>query len=117
MATVRKTITLEADQNNWIKAQVASGDYTNHSEYLGGLIRREQEKASALKTAIDEGLASGPSERSLDDIWSAAEAKARFANAVVQGLTDVREGNTLSSEETRRLLGIVSSPERTQDYD
>ncbi|WP_405219907.1 type II toxin-antitoxin system ParD family antitoxin [Lentisalinibacter sediminis] len=53
---------------DWIKAQVASGDYTNDSAYLRDLIRREQEKASALKAAIDEGLTSGPSDRSLDDI-------------------------------------------------
>ncbi|MEJ2538045.1 MAG: type II toxin-antitoxin system ParD family antitoxin, partial [Calditrichia bacterium] len=29
MATVRKTITLTDAQDDWIKAQVASGDYTN----------------------------------------------------------------------------------------
>lgn len=75
MATVRKTITLTDAQDDWIKAQVVSGDYTNDSEYLRDLIRREQEKASALKAAIDEGLASGPSERSLHDIWATAEAR------------------------------------------
>ncbi len=48
MATLRKTITLTDAQDDWIKAQVASGDYTHDSEYLRDLIRREQEKASAL---------------------------------------------------------------------
>ena len=80
MATVRKTITLTDAQDDWIKAQVASGDYTNDSEYLRDLIRREQEKAAALKAAIDEGLASGPSDRSLDDIWADAEARYRASN-------------------------------------
>jgi antitoxin ParD1/3/4 len=47
MATVRKTNTLTDAQDDWIKAQVASGDYTHDSEYLRDLIRREQEKADA----------------------------------------------------------------------
>jgi len=80
MATVRKTITLTDAQENWIKAQVASGDYTNDSEYFRDLIRRDQEKASALIAAIDEGLSSGSSNRSLDDIWAAAEARYRALN-------------------------------------
>jgi len=32
MATVRKTATLTDAQDKWIKARVASGDYTNDSE-------------------------------------------------------------------------------------
>lgn len=74
MATVRKTIILTDARDDWIKAHVASGGYTNDSEFLRDLIRREQENASALKAAIDQGLASGPSNRSLDDIWAAAES-------------------------------------------
>lgn len=80
MATVRKTITLTDAQDDWIKAQIISGDYTDDSEYLRDLIRRDQESASALKAAIDEGLAGGPSERSLADIWGTAEAH-RFIKA------------------------------------
>lgn len=80
MATVRKTVTLTDAQDNWIKAQVASGDYTNDSEYFRDLIRRDQEKASALRAAIDEGLTSGRDSRSLDDIWAAAEARYRASN-------------------------------------
>lgn len=74
MATVRKTITVTDGQAEWIKAQVANGDYTNDSEYFRDLIRRDQEKERALKAAIDEGLASGMSSRSIDDIWAEAEA-------------------------------------------
>jgi len=75
MATVRKTVTVTDAQDDWIKAQVANGDFTNDSEYFRDLIRRDQEKERALKAAIDEGLASGPSGRSLDDIWAEAEAR------------------------------------------
>lgn len=75
MATVRKTVTVTEAQDDWIKAQVANGDFTNDSEYFRDLIRRDQEKERALKAAIDEGIASGPSSRSVDDIWAAVEAR------------------------------------------
>lgn len=75
MTTVRKTITLTDAQDDWIKSQVANGDFTNDSEYFRDLIRRDQEKERALKAAIDEGLASGPSTRSIEDIWAEAEAR------------------------------------------
>lgn len=76
MATVRKTITLTDAQDDWIKSQVANGDFTNDSEYFRDLIRRDQEQERALKAAIADGLASGPSTRSIEEIW--AEAEARF---------------------------------------
>jgi len=80
MATVRKTVTVTDAQDDWIKAQVANGDFTNDSEYFRDLIRRDQEKERALKAAIDEGLASGPTGRSLDDIWTEAEARYMASN-------------------------------------
>jgi antitoxin ParD1/3/4 len=80
LATVRKTITLTDAQDDWIKAQVANGDYTNDSEYFRDLVRRDQEKARALKAAIDEGLVSGPSARRVDDIWAEAEARFNASN-------------------------------------
>ena len=75
MATVRKTITLTYQQDDWIKAQIANGDYTNDSEYFRDLVRLDQEKFRALKAAIEEGIASGPSTRMVDDIWVEAEAR------------------------------------------
>lgn len=80
MATVRKTITVTDQQDEWIKAQVANGDYTNDSEYFRDLVRRDQEKCRALKTAIEDGLSSGPSGRTLDDIWEKAEARVPSRN-------------------------------------
>lgn len=75
MSTVRKTITLTDTQDDWIKAKIANGDYTNDSEYVRDLIRKDQERARALKLAIDEGLASGVSTRGVDEIWTDAEAR------------------------------------------
>ena len=44
MGTVRKTITLTDQQDNWVKAQINAGHYTNDSECIRDLIRREQER-------------------------------------------------------------------------
>lgn len=71
MSIIRKTITVTEQQEQWIKSRIASGYYTNDSEYLRELLRRDQEdsdKFIALKKAIQEGLDSGVSERSVQDI-------------------------------------------------
>jgi len=73
MTTVRKTITLTDTQDEWIKSQIANGDYTNDSEYFRDLIRRDQDKFRILKAAVEKGLASGVSNRAVDDIWAEAE--------------------------------------------
>jgi antitoxin ParD1/3/4 len=66
MATVRKTITLTDQQDDWIKSQVQSGDYTNDSEYIRDLIRREQERGAeieAVRAALIEGEKRGKPKR------------------------------------------------------
>ena len=75
MATVRKTITLTEQQDEWIKAQISNGDYTNDSEYVRDLVRRDQEKFRALKAAVDEGFLRGSSAQTVDEIWSGAETR------------------------------------------
>jgi antitoxin ParD1/3/4 len=62
MATVRKTITLTDQQDEWIKAQVEGGHYTNDSEYIRDLIRREQERGveiEVIRSALIKGEKSG----------------------------------------------------------
>lgn len=66
MATVRKTITLTDQQNDWIKAQIAGGHYTNDSEYIRDLIRKEQERGAeieAIRSELIEGEKSGKPKR------------------------------------------------------
>ena len=78
MATKRKTITLSEQQDEWVKARIESGDYTNDSEYFRDLIRRDQEqnaKLLALRQAIQEGLDSGISDRTMSDIWEEVERR------------------------------------------
>ncbi|PRC93679.1 type II toxin-antitoxin system ParD family antitoxin [Solimicrobium silvestre] len=62
MGTVRKTITLTDQQDNWIKAQIDAGHYTNDSEYIRDLIRREQERNTeieVIRAALIAGESSG----------------------------------------------------------
>ncbi len=76
MDTTRKTITLTKQQNRWIKAQIARGDYTNDSEYIRDLVRRDQDqkaKSLVLRQTLQEGQESGISPNSLSDIWYQAE--------------------------------------------
>lgn len=71
MATVRKSITFTDQQDNWIKLKVENGDYTNDSEYIRDLVRKDQQenmKLLELKNAIDEGLQSGRSALKISDI-------------------------------------------------
>lgn len=57
---MRKTITLTDQQDAWIKAQIESGGYTNDSELIRDLIRREQERSAEIehirKSLIDGEL-------------------------------------------------------------
>ncbi len=80
MVTVRKTITLTDQQDEWIKLQISNGDYTNDSEYLRDLIRRDQDRFLILKTAVEQGLASGVSNRTMDEIWAEAERHYKATN-------------------------------------
>ncbi|WP_417613101.1 type II toxin-antitoxin system ParD family antitoxin [Parasphingorhabdus sp.] len=79
MATVRKTISLSENQDAWIKSRIARGEFTNDSEYICDLVKRDQsqqDRLAKLREAIAEGLDSGPSDQSLDAIWTAAEDRA-----------------------------------------
>ena len=80
MTTVRKTITLTDQQDEWIKSQISNGDYTNDSEYFRDLSRLDYDKLRALKTAVDKGLASGVSNRTVDEIWAEAERHYQATN-------------------------------------
>ncbi|WP_375194452.1 type II toxin-antitoxin system ParD family antitoxin [Sphingobium sp.] len=62
MGTVRKTITLTDQQDAWIASQIEAGQYTNDSEAIRDLIRREQERSFEIDTirqALIEGEKSG----------------------------------------------------------
>ncbi|MFP5436028.1 type II toxin-antitoxin system ParD family antitoxin [Sphingobium sp. ba1] len=64
-------ISLPDGLKSWIEARVAEGRYSSSSDYVRDLVRREQEaeeKLRILRAAIEEGLASGVSDRTIEDI-------------------------------------------------
>ena len=80
MGTVRKTVVLTDQQERWIKAQVAAGEFASDSEYIRELVRRDQEenrKLQSLKSAIQKGLDSGVSNKTVPQIMEEVETRLR----------------------------------------
>jgi len=81
MAMVKKSITLTDQQNDWLQSQIQKGLYASDSEILRELIREKQEaslnelRIQAIRSALEEGEASGVSERSPEDIKKAVLAR------------------------------------------
>jgi antitoxin ParD1/3/4 len=78
MATLN--LSLPDAMKAWIEAQTKGGRYNNASEYVRDLIRRDQserEKLERLQTAINQGRRSGISNRTPEEILTAAKAELR----------------------------------------
>jgi len=76
MATMN--ISLPDAMKAWVDVQSGSGRYSNASDYVRDLIRRDQERAAKIahmQQLVDEAIASGESERSLQEIETAALAR------------------------------------------
>jgi antitoxin ParD1/3/4 len=77
MATMN--VSLPDPMKDWVEAQAQTGRYSNASDYVRDLIRRDQERADKLQELqklITEGIDSGISDRSVGDILKAARAQA-----------------------------------------
>ncbi|MDO9240844.1 MAG: type II toxin-antitoxin system ParD family antitoxin, partial [Methylicorpusculum sp.] len=69
MATMN--ISVPDPMKDWVLSQVQSGTYANSSDYIRDLIRKDQEnrtKLNALQQAITEGIESGVSRKTFDEI-------------------------------------------------
>jgi antitoxin ParD1/3/4 len=80
MATMN--VSLPDPMKDWVEAQAKSGRYSNASDYVRDLIRRDQERAgklAELQGLITEGLESGISDRTIDDVLKAAREQAKTA--------------------------------------
>jgi antitoxin ParD1/3/4 len=76
MATMN--VSLPDPMKEWVEDQVKTGHYSNASDYVRDLIRRDQEYHDRRETLIKSlivGESSGVSERSLEDIWRSVEAR------------------------------------------
>lgn len=73
MATMN--ISLPDPMKIWVEEQTGTGRYSNVSDYVRDLIRREQErggKIAAMQRAVDEGRASGISDGTMADVRARA---------------------------------------------
>jgi len=67
MATMN--ISLPEAMKQWVEQQAHSGRYSNTSDYVRDLIRRDQDKAAKVarvQALADEGIASGTGSRTMD---------------------------------------------------
>ena len=78
MATMN--VSLPDQMKAWVEEQTRDGRYSNASDYVRDLIRRDQERKQAiaeLQAMVDEALASGVSERGFPEILTAARSEAK----------------------------------------
>ena len=76
MATMN--VSLPDPMKEWVEAQSRTGRYSNASDYVRDLIRRDQErsgKIAHMQKLIDEGLASGISDKGMDEIFDDARTR------------------------------------------
>lgn len=75
MAVIRKSITFTEQQEAYVKSLIEQGFYTNDSEYVRDIIRKDQERRKRivdLNEALIEGMESGASDATIDSIWEEA---------------------------------------------
>jgi len=73
MATMN--VSLPDLMKEWVEAQATTGRYSNASDYVRDLIRRDQDrehKLAVLRRFVDEAEASGISDRSIEEITADA---------------------------------------------
>lgn len=78
MATMN--VSLPDPMKSWVESQAETGKYSNSSDYVRDLIRRDQvraEKITHMQSLVTDALNSGVSNSSPDDIKSRVKAKLR----------------------------------------
>ena len=74
MATMN--ISLPDAMKTWVEQQAESGRYSNTSDYVRDLIRKDQDrrhKIDQLQALVSAGIASGEGARSMDELRAAAK--------------------------------------------
>lgn len=77
----RLTISVPDQMNAWVEAQIKIGRYGNVSEYFRDLVRHDQDKRqtaiSELRSMLEKAEASGPGNRSMQELMAEARQQAR----------------------------------------
>lgn len=82
MATMN--VSLPDPMKAWVEERARSGRYSNASDYVRDLIRRDQDRQIAvaeLQKVVDDGLASGAPERFDFEAFLARKREAHAAKA------------------------------------
>lgn len=80
MATMN--VSLPDAMKSWVEEQAQTGRYSNASDYVRDLIRRDQQRAdkiAAMQRLVDEAKSSGISTRTVEEIFDEATARHRRA--------------------------------------
>jgi antitoxin ParD1/3/4 len=78
MATMN--VSLPDPMKEWVEAQSHTGRYSNASDYIRDLIRRDQTRAdqiAAMQALVSEAIGSGISPHSLQDVLASARKAAK----------------------------------------
>ena len=76
-------VSLPILMKNWVESQVETGQYSNASDYVRDLIRRDQqnnEQIKHLQNAIDKGISSGISDNSMLGVLKNARKQAKASS-------------------------------------
>ncbi len=77
MATMN--VSLPNEMKSWVEQQAETGTYSNSSDYVRDLIRRDQtrqQKISHMQALVTDAVESGESRKSMADILAEARATA-----------------------------------------
>lgn len=77
MATMN--VSLPDAMKDWVEGRAETGRYSNASDYVRDLIRRDQERAekiAQMQRLIDEGIESGVSGKTMKEIRAEARRRA-----------------------------------------
>ena len=77
MATMN--VSLPEAMKQWVEKQARSGRYSNTSDYVRDLIRRDQDQAmkvAHMQALVTEGIESGTGKRTMEELRETAREKA-----------------------------------------
>lgn len=80
MATMN--VSLPDPMKDWVEQQTKGGRYSNASDYVRDLIRRDQDredKIARMQALVTEGLESGPGSRTMAELRDAARAEVKHS--------------------------------------
>jgi len=85
MSMVKKSISVTDQQDAWIQAQMATGDYASDSEVIRSAIRAKQQQSEEIehiRAALKAGRKSGITDMSAQDILREIKEELRCEGAL-----------------------------------